>query len=78
MHFVVKRTWLAGADPAAGPDTVRTAAVCLSFASAETRAESLARTGREARRDPHTGSWWMRTADALHELVVSDAPAGKG
>ena len=77
MHFVIRRSWLAGADPAAAPDTVKTAAVCFSRAAAEAKAEAMAKAGREPRHDPQTGSWWMRTQDALHELVVSDVSAGR-
>ncbi len=75
MHFVVRRTWLAGADPGGAPDLVRTAAVCLNRTAAEAKARALARSGREPRHDPQTGSWWMRTPDALHQLVVSRARA---
>ena len=78
MYLVTKRSWLAGADPTAAPDLVRTVAVCFSRASAEAKARALAEAGRDTRHDPLTGSWWMRTVDALHELVVGEGPGSKG
>jgi hypothetical protein len=67
MYVVLRRTWLAGADPSAAPDMTKTVARLPSRSAAEARAESLAPGGRDA----DARVWRAKARDALHVFEVS-------
>lgn len=73
MYFVVRRTWLAGADPTGSPDLVRTVAKASSREAAEARAAALACSSkRAAQLDPERGVWLCKAPDALHAFEVCE------
>jgi hypothetical protein len=73
MYFVVRRTWLAGADPTGSPDLVRTVAKASSREAAEARAAALACSSkRAAQLDPERGMWLCKAPDALHAFEVCE------
>jgi hypothetical protein len=77
MYFVVRRTWLAGADPTGAPDLVRTVAKASSREAAEARAAALACSSkRAAQLDPDSKAWLCKAPDALHSFEVSEEEQG--
>lgn len=74
MVFIIRRTWLAGADPTAEPDLVRTVGEAATAAAGEARAEMLARNFGDARFDPEKRWWWAKASDALHAFQVVERP----
>ncbi|WP_158916611.1 hypothetical protein [Caulobacter sp. S45] len=70
MYFVVRRTWLAGADPTGEPDIVKTVAKAVSHEAAEQRAAILAQASSRARLDAEQGVWLCKAPDALHVFQV--------
>lgn len=73
MYFVVRRTWLAGADPTDQPDLVRTVAKAASREAAEARAANLAcGTKRAAQLDVDRKVWSCKAPDALHIFEVCE------
>jgi hypothetical protein len=74
MYFVVRRTWLAGADPTDQPDLVKTVARAASREAAEVRAAALACSAkRAAQLDADRKVWFCKAPDALHVFEVCRA-----
>lgn len=77
MFHVVRRTWLAGADPTDKPDMCRPVATASTREAAEARAEALAKGFREPRFDGRARCWWAKAANALHEFAVEEREASR-